>query len=158
MAFMILPLCIEPLCKITSSAQNVYALMSNISSYSSSYPNVIIALKRLDIESSVKILENLIKELDIKHKTKTIMESIRSLKECIQNIENELCIVHEKLAYNKTIWMLKNIRSYKCTNSIINLEILKQQLDNRTQMFFYILNNNNHLSIKVDDPELSIID
>lgn len=156
---LLVPLCIDPLCKVSSSAQGIYSLMSNISSFTT-YPNVIIALKSLDLEASIRVLEKCLKELNIKNKTKTIEESINSLKECIIEIEKELSIIHEKLSYNSTIKYISFLRSYKFTSSIENIKILKNQLDNRTKLFFDILkantvlNNYSHLSF---DPELSVI-
>ena len=50
---------LEPLCRVTSSAQGIQAVASNIYSYTS-YPDVVNALRKLDIEASIRILEKLI--------------------------------------------------------------------------------------------------
>lgn len=156
---LLVPLCIDPLCKISSSAQGIYSLMSNISSFTT-YPSVIITLKSLDLEASIKVLEKCLKELNIKNKTKTIEESINLLKECIIEIEKELSVIHEKLAYNSTVKYLSFLRTYKFTSSIENIKILKNQLYNRTKLFFDILKANvllNNYSQNGLDPELSVI-
>jgi len=143
---LLLPLCIDPLYRVTSSAQGIYSIMNNISSYSS-YPDIISSLRKLDIEASVRVLVRFIKELDVKHKTKSINESIILLKECMEDIEKELLVIHEKLVYNRSIWFMRTMRSYTFKSSIDNLETLKRKLDNRSQMFFSILKNNHNLAI-----------
>lgn len=155
---LLVPLCIDPLCKVSSSAQGIYSLMSNISSFTK-YPSVVMALKNLDIEASVKVLEKYLKELNLKNKSSTIEECINSLKECIMDIEKELSMIHEKLAYNSTIKYLYHFRTYKFVSSIDNLTILKNQLDNRTKLFFKILKSNNLLNNNIHslDPEVSVI-
>jgi hypothetical protein len=140
-------LCIDPICKVTSSAQGIHSVMSNIYSYAT-YPDIISALKRLDIEASVRILEKLIKELDIKNQTNTLEEALNLLKKCIQDIEKELGDIHDKIVYNSTIKYGSYFRSYKFTGSIVKLEELKQQLDNRTKMLFFVLNNTQRLILR----------
>lgn len=153
----------DPLYRVSSSANGIYALMSNINNFTT-YPNVVIALKEMDIEASVRILEKLIKELNIKHRTKTLEESLNLLKECIINIENELSIVHEQMTYNitvKKIPLWNWFRSYKFSGSIIKLNMLKKQLDNRTQMLFNIIKTNDDLITRYNpnlDPEVSLIE
>jgi hypothetical protein len=156
---LLVPLCIDPLCRVSSASQGIYSLMSNISSFTS-YPSVVNALKELDIEASVRILEKLLKELNIKNRTKTLEENLNLLRECIINIENELSAVHEKMAYNSSIWYFSYFRSHKFSSSINKLNILKKQLDNRTQMLFNILRTNNELVTYVNpnlDPEISLL-
>jgi hypothetical protein len=161
--FIIVPL-IEPLCKITSSAQGIYAISSNITSYYGSYPDMITSLKRLDIEASIRIIENLINELDIESQTKTLNESMALLKECVENIEKELISIYDKMSYNKSIYF-SFARGYGFGKSIQNLETLKKQLDNRTKMFFIVLENNKNLTKKrlpvsasSVDVDMSILD
>lgn len=136
----------DPLCKVSSSAQSIYSLMSNITNYTS-YPDMVIALKELDLEASIRVLEKFISELNIKNGTKTLEESLNLLKSCIINIENELIIVHDKMAYNSTVKYFSWFRTYKFTSSINKLIMLKKQLDNRSHMLFNIIkfNKNNDL-------------
>jgi hypothetical protein len=155
---LLVPLCIDPLCKVSSSAQGIYSLMSNITSFTT-YPNIVMALKSLDIEASIKVLEKYLKELNLKNKSRTMEQCINSLKECIVDIEKELSVIHEKLAYNSTVKYLTYFRTYKFVSSIDNLTMLKNQLDNRTKLFFEILKSNNILvnNINTLDPEISVI-
>ena len=152
---------LDPLCRVSSSAQGIYSLMSNITSFTS-YPNVIGAIKELDIVASIRIMEKLLKELNIKNKTKTLDECLNLLKECMINIESELCSIHEKLAYNSSIRYLTYFRTHKFgTIHRKKLHILKKQLDNRKQMFFNILRANNDLMTHVNpnlDPEFSLLE
>lgn len=142
---MILVPLFDPLSRVSSSANGIYSLMSNINNFTS-YKNIVVALKEMDIEASVRILEKLIKELNIKHRTRTLEESLNLLKECIVNIENELSIVHEQMAYNFALkWKWVPFRSYKFNESISKLHMYKRQLDNRTQMLFNIIKTNNDL-------------
>ena len=153
-------LCIEPICRVTSSAQGIHSVMSNIYSYTT-HPDIINSLKKLDIEASVRILEKLIKELNVKNQTKTFEECLSLLKKCIIDIENELGDIHEKLSYNRSIRYFTFFKSFKFTNSIIRLEELKNQLDNRTKMLFLILNNSNNLILRNNnnaEVDISILD
>lgn len=156
---LLVPLCVEPLCRFSSSAQGIYGLMSNISSFTT-YPNVINTIKELDIEASVRVLEKLVKELRVKNKTKTLDESLNLLKKCIVEIENELAAIHEKLVYNAQVWYFQTFRSYKFSSHTSKLRLLKMQLDNRTQMFFKILKANDELVLYVNpsgEMDMSII-
>jgi hypothetical protein len=151
----------DPLYRVSSSANGIYALMSNINNFTS-YPDIVTALKEMDIEASIRILEKLIKELNIKHRTRTLEESLNLLKECIVNIENELSIVHEQMAYNSTLkWKWIPFRSYKFAGSINKLSMFKKQMDNRTQMLFNIIKTNDDLMTRHNqnlDPEISLIE
>lgn len=151
----------DPLSRVSSSANGIYSLMSNINNFTS-YPNIVVALKEMDIEASVRILEKLIKELNIKHKTRTLEESLNLLKECIVNIENELSVVHEKMAYNSILkWKWIPFRSYKFNESISKLHMYKRQLDNRTQMLFNIIQTNNDLMTRQNlnlAPDVSLFE
>jgi hypothetical protein len=153
-------LCIEPICRVTSSAQGIHSVMSNIYSYTT-YADIINSLKKLDIEASVRILEKLVKELNVKNQTKTVEECFNLLKKCISDIENELGDIHEKLSYNRSIRYFTYFRSFKFTDSIIRLEELKNQLDNRTKMLFLILNNVDKLILRnntnIDDIDVSVL-
>jgi hypothetical protein len=104
-------------------------------------------------------LEKYLKELNLKNKSRTMEQCINSLKECIVDIEKELSVIHEKLAYNSTVKYLTYFRTYKFVSSIDNLTMLKNQLDNRTKLFFEILKSNNILvnNINTLDPEISVI-
>jgi hypothetical protein len=149
----------DPLCRVSSSANGIYALMSNINSFTS-YPSVVTSLKELDIEASIRVLEKLIKELNIKNRTKTLEESINLLKECMVNIENELSMVHEKMSQDTTIKYFKWFRSNNFSSSIIKLNMLKKQLDNRAKMMFQIIRTNNDLVLHNNpnlDPDISLL-
>ena len=142
--------CIDPFCKITSSVQGICAMMSNIFSSKTNTDDVINKLKCLDIEASVRILDNFLKELHVSYQTETetIKNSIELLKECIVAIEFEVCKIHEKIIYNKNLYVLYLWRSYKFNKSIHALTILKTQLDNRCALFFNILKNANCLHVE----------
>lgn len=155
-------LCLDPISRVTSSANGIQSMISNIYSYTT-YPNVVNALRRLDIEASIRILDNLICELDVSNKNNTINECINLLKEIILEIERELGDIHAKLAYNRSIYWLSYVRSYKFTSSIQNLEMLKAQLDNRAEKLFIMIKNCSHLKInkknhQSSDLDISIID
>jgi hypothetical protein len=166
MAYMttgMLLLSLDPLCRVSSSANGIYALMSNINNFTS-YPNVVIALKELDIEASIRILEKFLKELNIKHRTKTLEEALNLLKECIVNIENELSDIHNKMAENTTIAKIPIYnwyKSHKFSGSIVKLKMLRSQLDNRKDMLFNIMKTNSELETRHNkniDPEMSLLE
>jgi uncharacterized protein YwqG len=155
-------ICLEPLSRATSSAQGIQSVVSNIYSYTS-YPDVVNAIRRLDIEASALISENLIMELNIEIKNNTVDECKRLLKEIISDIERELGEIHGKLAYNHTITWGKYFRSYKFTTHIQNLEMMKFQLDNRIEKLLTMVNNSKHLKFNdkkksMNELDISIID
>jgi len=150
---LLVPICLDPLCRMSSSAQGIYSLISNISSFTT-YPDIIFELKKMDIETSVRVLEKCLKELKVKNKTATMDEIVFSLKECIIEIEQQLSIIHEKMAFNQTVKYFQYFRTFKLYEYINNLKILNEQLKNRKQLFFEVVAANNNL--EKDNEKINI--
>lgn len=146
---------VETLYGASSSAQNIGNIINNIYNYSNN-SNIIHTLKKLDIEASVRILELMLKELNVTNNTKTLETSINLLKKIIIDIENQLAIVYEQMVFNKSLTYFSWARSYSFTTSISKLEELKNQLDNRTRMLIFVLNNTNNLTKETEDKEIDV--
>jgi hypothetical protein len=145
------PFVIDSVCRITSSAQGIYSVVNNISSFTYC-PSVVKALKELDISTTVNILESLIKELNVKHESETLNICIESLKESVREIEKELLQIQERLMYNKKIWVFSSVRSYKFHNSIERLKTLKNVLNDRIQWLERIMKLIDHLTLRESAP------
>jgi hypothetical protein len=155
----LIPLCVDPICKITSSAQGIYSLMNSISSYSSD-KLIIDELKKMDIMNTLRIYEKIISELSVTNKTESYDITITSINECLEEIELELTKIYNKLEYNNKIYFFHSARSYKLSSSINELKRLQSQLNNRISILSFILNNSKYLISKKNESiiDMSIID
>jgi hypothetical protein len=151
MAFVyMIPICIEPICKMSMVSEKIYNLVYNIQKQNSS-ATLSNALIELDITNTIKILEKMISELNIDNMTETLKLCLDSLRECMDTIEKEFIRIYEKVNYNNSLWGFSSFRSYKFTSSIERLRNLKKQLEERKKLFFDILSKNNLLKIKREE-------
>jgi hypothetical protein len=130
---------------ITSSTNGISSLVNTIKSYKHSN-NICLILKQTDIEMSMKILKILISEINIKDNcTVTLLMSLVSLSECLNDIEKELHIINTKSSYNKSLWISWK-RAYEFEENENNLILLKTTLDMRKEFLFSVVKINDHLT------------
>ncbi len=152
---------------LTTSANGIYTLIGNISG-SGLIPDITHFLDESDIEDQIRTLVLLLKEIDVdKNPTRTLSSSLRSLQECVSQIEEILHDVKVRLEYNKSLWFMVSLRSYGFTDIVKKLKVLKITLDSRQDKLFDILKINNCLTpmtesiyietIKKSENETSII-
>lgn len=97
-------------------------------------------LKETDIEFKRDILYTLIEKIDSnKIHNKALKQCLDGMKECLADLEKELKIIHQKLEYNKSLWLLPSMRSYKFTNSPDKIRSLFKVLVERRDMLFKML-------------------
>ena len=148
---------------LTTSAQGIYSLITNIKSTHPLYvEDVSKILKELYLEKYILILESLLKEINIeKHHTKTLALCLESLKTCVLEIENVLGTINNRVIYNKSLWLGKSIRSFGFEDIISSLQLLKKNMDNRTNKLFEVIKINHKLNPYLDvdsECDISIIE
>jgi hypothetical protein len=130
---------------LTTSANGIYTLIGNIST--SSVPDISDFLSESDIQNSIKTLEMLVREIDLKNNpTRTLTASLASLVECMTEIEKNFGEVKKRMEYNKSLWVFVSLRSYGFTDIVKKLKSLKITLDNRRNSLFDILKVNQYLT------------
>jgi len=154
MAYMLLlPFCVEPILKITSSVQGIHSIASNISLYASN-PDVTHALKEMDIGVTVQMIEKIIENLDMKYRGLSIVNNIiNEIEICIDNINDELGKIYAKLSYNKSLYRIMSFKKYTFTDNIETLQKLRTQLDNRYKMFTSLLKVHQYLACDTTTEE-----
>jgi len=140
---MTLDLTVKAISAIGTSASGIYTILDSISYYKGH--NINSLLEELDIQEYLKVLLTLLNEIDLnKHHTQTLALCVDQLRASIIDIEKILVEIHNRLNYNKSLW-IKMFREYSFDNISIKLKILKKQLDNRKEMLFDILKINSSL-------------
>jgi hypothetical protein len=95
-------------------------------------------LEKSDIVCTIELVQKVITDLRKPEDTSVafILEKIR---EIISQIEKELQDVREKVNYNSSLYLLQNIRSYDCGQSLTKMEIYIAVLEKRVENLFRII-------------------
>ena len=121
----------------TSAASSIFYITDVVSTYKGENAKIITTILDLDIANSVKVLEQLLNELEItEESSNTLHICIKSLHDVIKQIEHEFSEIQNKLEYNRSLYVFKNLRSCKFNNTIKRLTTLKSILDNRRDLLF----------------------
>ncbi len=100
-----------------TTSKNIVTHVNNIKSYTNN--EIADLLITEDVETKILILENVINELNINNNTsKSIVECINKLHEILTKIENELPLIHDKIIWNESLYILKSFRSYTFTEDV----------------------------------------
>lgn len=122
---------------ITSTANGVYTLSSNISrSALCGADEIRQFIKETDLEVKIRTTQFFLCELNLSDDIpNTIIYCIKSIRDTIQEISDELEVIHYRMKYNDNLWIGSYIRAYKfhnCKNRIMsslkNLESRKEEL------------------------------
>lgn len=153
-AYIGLDLTIRCISTLTTSAQGIFLLCNNINKNNI---DITYFIKKLDIYADINVLEILLKEIDLeKHYSQTLAMCLKNLQECVSDIELQLIFIHNRINYNKSLWYIFQYKSFKFTDIISELEILKKKLDNRKNLLFDILKINQFINYKHNIPILNI--
>ncbi len=76
----------------------------------------------------------MIKEIDPKSMTNTMMITINYIKEMIEKIHFEIRLINKTMQKNKNIYFLKSFRAQNCSDNLNNLELHKKILNDRLEM------------------------
>lgn len=125
---------------IVSLSTNIFGLVSHIKlTNNAHYDETIKVLNKTDIEATITLLQTII--LDISEKehfanNKIIIIALQHVKDCIANIEAELNIIKERIAYNSNIYLLSSMRSYDLLPHLNSIELHSAVLDKRCDYLF----------------------
>lgn len=97
------------------------------------------AIRTLDLNNNIKILTLLITDITPTNTSVAISNMLSSILECIQLIESQLTIIHDRISYNKTLWLFRSVRAFGFTNRIIEITALSEILNKRQQLLFNLL-------------------
>jgi len=116
---------------ITNTSQNVYKILQTMSS---SDAEITKEISQLDFEATIKVLNELIKKIELDENDAALSECVQSLRDIIFKIEGELNKIHKILEYNNDIWFMKKFRKYDCLDSLNKLKTYKKILDSRMKL------------------------
>jgi len=123
---------------ITGTTQTIYGLISGIKG--EKQIEVTKFLTDTDIEATIKVLESLLQELDVdKHTSKTLNLCLTEMEEVIKEINVILKMIHDRLLFNNSLYVLKSWRSWKFTEEIEKLGKLNEILHNRWKLLRDVL-------------------
>ena len=135
------------LSNVTTSIYNINAYILTNKNHSSQ--KMATFIREYDIVHKIRTIAQFIESIHINSDmVKTQIESIHS---CIDEITKQLKIIEERLAYNKSIWIMSTIRSYGFDNRIKELEILMKVLNERFNLLVITYKSGNESEIDKSD-------
>lgn len=128
---------------ITHTSQNIYDILKKFSfSKSKQKKTVYENLVEFDLETTIRVLNAELKDINKeKISSESVNICIESIKKITTDIESELLNIDRMTNYNESLWIMKNIRSYDCEESINKLKKYKSILDNRRKLLNEALQN-----------------
>lgn len=125
---------------LSSTASGIYSVSQSVRTNGDPNSDIAKVLKETDIEFKVQVLEEFIKQIDLnKVNNDSLILCISGLNKCLQDIEKELKQIHDRLIYNKSLWLLSSIRSYSFRNNIIRINSHAKVLEERQNMLFKLI-------------------
>ena len=106
---------------ISASSDTVSRLLGNVFTKVIGNNEVVECLTELDIESTIRTVELIIKDLKQLQLSESITLCLEQLTEIIMIIENDLSTIYEMLKFNK-ICYFPSWRSYDLTNNLKKLQ------------------------------------
>ena len=128
---------------LTTSVKGIYSLLSSIGTHDGA-TDVNIHLKRLDLESKIRLVDCIIKDIRAVE-TNTLAMCISDIKESLTNLEQILQAINERIKYNNSIWVCRSFRSYGFTDILPQLDIAVTILLDRRSALFDVLRINDKL-------------
>ena len=134
--------------QISSLSNNVFTLINNIIGIAKLSKNVyqielIKVLTKTDIEATLKLLHAIILEIplyiNLEQTNNSVVIALDNVKDINGKIEEELNLIHTKIEYNNSLYVLSHIRSIDCICNLENIEILIIVLDRRCNYLFTTL-------------------
>lgn len=142
-----LDLTLSCLSGISMLSDRIYSSIGDIITDKNHNQKIVNFINEIDILATVKIIENFVKEITIDETTPTTVNTcIEEIFNVLQKIEHEFDEINNKMCYNSSIRILKNLRSCKFDNSINRLITLKNILENRTNLLLKIIPVKNNLT------------
>jgi hypothetical protein len=145
---------------ITGTSQTIYEIFGYINRMKGmKSKQVIKKMDALDLESCLRIVESLLKEIDKTNMTNTLILCLSSLNEMINYIHYEIKTINKKISDNKKIYILKYFRGQDFTENLNNLENYKLLLNERLNRLMKLLPlaNTNLLKPHIDNENQQIV-
>jgi hypothetical protein len=131
---------------ISVVSQKIYSSIATIVTNKNENTKIKDFIDGVDILSTIKIIENFIGEIVVDDTTPiTVSTCINEIFDILKRIEKEFDEIQNRLIYNSSLKVFKNIRSCKFDNSIGRLLTLKSILDSRINLLFKIIPMRNNL-------------
>lgn len=130
---------------LTSSAKSISSLLGIINN-DKTQTDLIRLLEETDVETTISVLDTMVGEIRIDEKTpNTIIMCLKKVHSILQKIEAELKGIHDKVKWNKSLYLLKSLRSYTFKSNIARINTLLGVLEGRRKLLFDALNIQPHL-------------
>lgn len=116
---------------IAGTTNGIYTMISNIAkSTANGSDEIRRIIKTTDLEVKIKTIQYMLQEIEINEKSPiTLQYCIRSIRDAINDISQELEKIHYRMQYNDNIWIGSTFRSYRfhncsqrLTDKLYNLE------------------------------------
>ena len=121
---------------ISTLSLNIYSLTNNIKLSKNIYhQDIKDVLMKTDLDATINLLQSIIIEIpNYFNDNMSVIIALKNMQEIIGQIEAELKIINNKMEYNKSIYLMKNYRSYDFKSELKKLEtyifVLEKRRDN----------------------------
>lgn len=89
---------------LSDACKQMYETMKSLCVHYSSFPYLQQTMEQLDIDATVRVIEELMLEMEHKKLTKTEQIALNNLHKTVDTIHDRLKKIHEDLEYHKTKW------------------------------------------------------
>lgn len=135
---------------ITTVSSSIYSLVTNIKVSKHIHNNDIVRiLTKTDVVATIKLLQAVMTEIPENHiNSLSVVISLKNVHDIIEQIENELKDLHNKMEYNRNLYIMSNWRSYDFKDNLETIEQLISVLDRRKDNLFKVLETFKNIEIK----------
>jgi len=118
---------------IAGTTNGIYTMISNIArSTANGSDEIRQIIKDTDLEVKVKTIQYMLQEIKIDEASPhTLQYCVRSIRDAINEISQELEKIHYRMQYNDNLWVGATFRSYRFHNCRIRLGAKLQNLESR---------------------------
>lgn len=126
---------------VTSAANGVYTLTSNIISSTATGANEVRQIiKETDLEVKIRTVQFLLCEVKVNSDSPyTLQYCVQCIKDVIKDISDELETIHYRMQYNDNIWLGSTVRAYRFHNCKARLVAHLKTLESRQSNLIEIL-------------------
>lgn len=128
---------------LTTATSNIIILSQKLTSYDQPYTkDVVVELKKLDLECNISIMDALVEEHKEKDLPQSIQISLQSVSEILKLMHEELTQIHGMIEYHNTLWW-NTWRVLDCTKNIDKMKGHKILFNERYRLLLDLLKINN---------------
>lgn len=131
---------------ISASSNILTGLLGNVFTKVIGNNEVIECLNELDIESTIRTIEIIIKDLKKRNCSESITLCLNQLTDIIVIIEKDLSNIYEMLKFNKTCYF-PSWRSYDLTSNLKQLKVNDKILAKRFNLLSTVINMTDKLNL-----------